>query len=668
MPTEKEIDLLYDALDTPVASPINRPLGPDATKASKLSENYLKSLKLKFKAVDLNKDKVDELSDNEAPTLKTITALMHVNALSGRPKEAIEAFESISKLGMSPDIVSFNHLMDVHARSMNLTEAVRVFAMIRSAGMSPDLVSYSTLIKASVQAGELNAAFKVYASMRQAGILPNEIVFGTLIKGCLKAREFDRAWKTFDHMRTEITAPNIVTYNLMIHACSRTKDAERAADLFHELADRNLTADQFTYTSLIQAYASRSDYYTEAFVLLEQMAAEGFLPNSRTFHVLLNSAASYGDLTRARLIWNDMVRNLPENASDASADDIQISEYTFSVMFKLYRNALRHIWSDATSDGIDVGDSTIETKDDDSTSSTALEVVETPNNSIFPFLSSTSSTPESIISEAKMLWDLLQTNNPVLEAIKTNKNVQESYLLFLAGIGTPESLNSALKYWREIEAQVQPSLYIYASLIKACANHSSTLSDFEALWKQMLDWDMKQEALLEQPVSSSDESTKEKQLCHLSRSEKEVLRSRQGRGKQEVFQVFRIVARGYAKHNQYDKAVQILRDARMFRHPYYLPSLSFGDIREIVAKAKENADNGKWKLMSDVLDLCPPSSDPLVQVQHKLRSKVLPTSSWWGWRLMGIDTKEKHALVRKNLKKKQKALQRMEALRNRANK
>ncbi|KAJ3318459.1 hypothetical protein HDU76_000823 [Blyttiomyces sp. JEL0837] len=350
---QEELEDLYKLLSSPVSHVL--PSAPDSVTASKLDADYLKNLQLSFLdtstaeqlelehlkqelafdslpdmlTVDLlglggNPTDTDgtngavTITSSSTPTttsvrspisMATISKVIHVNALLRRVKEAQEAFDLIPlATGSQPDLIAINHLMDAYARTGDLQGTARTFKQIWSTNQTPDIFSYSILIKACVAANDLKAAFRVYESMKRRNVQPNLPIFTTLIKGCLKDHDLARAWKTFDYMRGEICEPDSVAFSLMIHACAIGKEAERALDLFKEMAERGLHVTEVTYTSLIQACGSRPDYYAEAWVLFRQMLAEGFKPTLRTYQVLLRSAANVGDVTRARGIWNALVK------------------------------------------------------------------------------------------------------------------------------------------------------------------------------------------------------------------------------------------------------------------------------------------------------------------------------------------------------------------------
>jgi pentatricopeptide repeat protein len=84
---------------------------------------------------------------------------------------------------------------------------------------------------------------------------------------------------------------------------------ERALNLFEEMSNRGLYPTDVTFNTLINACARRTDYYQEAFNLLNQMQeVHGFEPDRVTFNTLMHGCAKKKDLIRARDIFKLMLK------------------------------------------------------------------------------------------------------------------------------------------------------------------------------------------------------------------------------------------------------------------------------------------------------------------------------------------------------------------------
>ncbi|KAJ1343795.1 hypothetical protein BSLG_001606 [Batrachochytrium salamandrivorans] len=526
--TSDDIDALYNALRTPVAAPLGS--GPAASVALKLSPEYLQRLSMKF-------------SD-------------------------VEGEQSLKRTGQRDVLEKKLSLLDKTPTLNQITE------LIHASDTPPDLVSYSTLINTCVEKRNINAAFKLYQDMKKQGLHPNQIVFTTLIKGCVKANDVARAWSTFNYMRTEISLPDAVSFNLMIHVCSKTQDAERAMDLFKEMADRGLEVSHFTLSSLIQACVSRQDYYGEAFVLLERMASQGFLPNMHTYNIILSGAAKYGDV-----LWPSYLERYAlkihsrSNPSSASA------------------TVLKRDSPEKTPPTAIVA----ETKESISTKSVkSSKLTKSPKNprtaaeAALPMLMSTEVSPDDLLSDANHLWNVFQKQTHLHNTHVTSL-VHGAYLTLLSNDPAPDAFTRALSFWDSLDPSTRRSVSTFRTMIELAMRQSDTVDHGMALWKEMLEWD------------ASIEAYDDRSDGRLTRSEKERLRAEDRRTREIMLKMHIIIANGYSKAGNQKLAVKMLYDSILFRYPYYLPAIHFRDIPDITRVAQRNADNGDWSLMEDVL-------------------------------------------------------------------
>ncbi|KZT37148.1 hypothetical protein SISSUDRAFT_1048902 [Sistotremastrum suecicum HHB10207 ss-3] len=140
------------------------------------------------------------------------------------------------------------------------------------------------------------------------------------------ARSVAAAWDLFAHMRY-VAHPEINTefYALMITACAgkikggSAPEPERALDLFTEATvDRKLQPTADLYNAVILACARSKKYAFEAFRLAKQMLdgnrdasgenAHWLRPTKNTFLALLEATKRLGDLSRARWILAELIR------------------------------------------------------------------------------------------------------------------------------------------------------------------------------------------------------------------------------------------------------------------------------------------------------------------------------------------------------------------------
>lgn len=582
---ETDISTLYRALQAPVTLPDT---GPIASRQAKLQPDYLKQLQVKYenleisRSSDLQRRQLQLQVSLERPTLRNITELIHVNALSGRAKEAQLAFDQIAELGMSPDLVSWNHLLNAYVKAKLFEDAVKVFEKLQ-VSHKPDLVTYSTLVSGCIRDNQLDRAFEYVTTLREAGLYPNLIIFTTLISGCIKAGQIERAWKTFNFLRVEVAEPDAIAFNLMVHTCSKTKDAERALDLVQEMRDRGLMISNVTLTSLIQACGSRKDYYHEAFNILEQMAVEGHGLDEHTFNVLLSACNVNGDIGRGRLVWNQR-----------ASQGVNIQPKSYQTMFQLYTRAFHEYskgkrWENAEPMAYPTSE---------------LPILNGPLNL------------ETLIKESKELWDELSERSSL---------VTQAYLELLCAIPIKDSALTAINFFADSGLNTG-----YLPIVQLLSKNKELFNQrAEVIFQQFLSWDQSQE----------------EKMSHCLESERETRRKIEGRDRKTVRDILLWMCRGHARNGDIQKSLDVLEQMTKYRYPTWIAAPMLKDIPNVLILAQSKADSGEWEHLKRVVKLCPKPNDTIGSVQAAVAKKTM-AKDWWGWgsrnegaKLLRVNTK-----------------------------
>ncbi|KAI8878877.1 TPR-like protein [Backusella circina FSU 941] len=267
-------------------------------------------------------------------TIADFETLVYMNALAKRPEEAEKAIELMKKQDLVPNVKIMNHLLDAYANVNDLASCISSFKKIQDMGLEPDVYSYSGLIKAFVKSQQLEPALVIFNKMKKNNIIPSQPIFSNLISGCLKTNDIKMAWELFDSMRLSYHQPDEVAFTLMLHACAMRGEVERALNLFEDMTGHDLYPTDVTFNVLINACAKRSDYYEEAFSLLEQMQEHyGFQPDRITYNTLLKACARKKDLRQARHIFKSMWLDAQQKG-DASL--VKPDSITYTNLFWCY--------------------------------------------------------------------------------------------------------------------------------------------------------------------------------------------------------------------------------------------------------------------------------------------------------------------------------------------
>lgn len=242
--------------------------------------------------------------------------------------------ELVDKLSKTPDRMTYDLLMDSYASLARASEALAIFDQSRASGLTPSLYSYAHLMKAFAVTKDLHRASALYQHMLSKGVEPNTIIVTSLIATCVRVRDTAKAFSIFDTMKYKSaeSRPDAYTYSLMIYACSLDSQmsAERASDLFTEMTSNGLKPTKETFNALIHVYASRSEYFSEAWRMSELMQTNGIDMDKTTWHSLLSACVTNRDLFKARRLVMEMMK-LGQTRPAWRPDAI-----TFQTLFRAY--------------------------------------------------------------------------------------------------------------------------------------------------------------------------------------------------------------------------------------------------------------------------------------------------------------------------------------------
>ncbi|KAH1243748.1 Pentatricopeptide repeat-containing protein [Glycine max] len=205
--------------------------------------------------------------------------------------EAVKIVHQVNKVGLSPNIVTYNILINGFCDVGKIDTAVRLFNQLKSNGLSPTLVTYNTLIAGYSKVENLAGALDLVKEMEERCIPPSktklyeknlrdaffngEVWFGfgclhsVLIHGlCMNGnmKEASKLLKSLGELHLE---PNSVIYNTMIHGYCKEGSSYRALRLFNEMVHSRMVPNVASFCSTI-GLLCRDEKWQEAELLLGQ--------------------------------------------------------------------------------------------------------------------------------------------------------------------------------------------------------------------------------------------------------------------------------------------------------------------------------------------------------------------------------------------------------------
>ncbi|KAB2635756.1 pentatricopeptide repeat-containing protein [Pyrus ussuriensis x Pyrus communis] len=158
-----------------------------------------------------------------------------------------------------PDLVMFA-LIDGHCANGTMECAFALLETMDKMKVHPDGVTYNTLMQGCSREGKVEEARQPMEEMKRRGIKPVHISFNTLISGYSKRGDLKDAFKVRNEMLGIGFNPTVLTYNALIQGVRKNPEGDLAEELLKEMASRGIRPNDNTYYSLIEGIGNVDEF------------------------------------------------------------------------------------------------------------------------------------------------------------------------------------------------------------------------------------------------------------------------------------------------------------------------------------------------------------------------------------------------------------------------
>ncbi|XP_020588535.1 pentatricopeptide repeat-containing protein At3g18110, chloroplastic isoform X2 [Phalaenopsis equestris] len=213
----------------------------------------------------------------------------------------------IGDAAVDPSVQVFNAMMGVYARSGRFDDVRNLLDEMRKIGLEPDLVSFNTLINARAKSGQVpaGAALELLQDVRGSGLKPDTITYNTLINACSQSPNLQEAVSIFEDMMRSKCQPDLWTYNTMISVYGRCGMTQEAEQLLHEITSMGFCPDAVTYNSLLYAFA-KAGSAVKVETLCEKMIKAGYNKDEITYNTIIHMYGKQGRVDLALRLYDEM--------------------------------------------------------------------------------------------------------------------------------------------------------------------------------------------------------------------------------------------------------------------------------------------------------------------------------------------------------------------------
>ncbi|XP_052201710.1 pentatricopeptide repeat-containing protein At1g19720-like [Diospyros lotus] len=211
----------------------------------------------------------------------------------GKMDAALALLRSMQNDGLRPDEITYNTILAGHARHGRKNEAYDLLSEMTKMALMPNIVSFNVLISGFQQSGLSYEALRLFQTMQSPSsnfcvelpnvpILPNPVTTTCALAACADLSLLCRGKQIHGYIIRRGFEANVFVSSALVDMYAKCREINSATNIFWKIEDRNTVS----WNSLIAGHTS-NDQPEEALKLFSAMLAEGFIPSSITFMILL---------------------------------------------------------------------------------------------------------------------------------------------------------------------------------------------------------------------------------------------------------------------------------------------------------------------------------------------------------------------------------------------
>ncbi|KAK7350463.1 hypothetical protein VNO77_09135 [Canavalia gladiata] len=202
--------------------------------------------------------------------------------------------------GFTISLVLATAFVDMYGKCGDVRSARYVFDSIKN----KDLMMWSAMISAYAQNSCIDEALGIFVHMTGCGIRPNEITMVSLLLLCAKAGSLEMGKWIHSYIDKQGIKEDMILKTSLIDMYAKCGDIDTAYRLFAAANDRDISM----WNAMISGFAMHG-HGEAALKLLEEMEAQGVIPNDITFIGALHACSHSGLLQQGKRLFNKMVHD-----------------------------------------------------------------------------------------------------------------------------------------------------------------------------------------------------------------------------------------------------------------------------------------------------------------------------------------------------------------------
>lgn len=283
-------------------------------------EDFLEVFDKNAKLLALS-DKIDLQKSLQKLLINLVQSALHRIAEKERFQECLDAFV---KHGFLFNEFIFNKILDMMSKNLSDCSMIEfLLGYMVKIGVKPNIVTYNTIMDFHCSRGDFEKAQSIFINLQESEIEPDNFTFSILIKGIKNMKEpsLEICICFYEMYKTSTIAKDIIMFNSLLDVFISMGDIGKAHEIYNDLLKQpEYTPDQITFNTLIKGCCKVKDF-PNALRYYNEMRRNNLIPNRITFNSLMDLAVKIQDLNNCLFFVDEMQK-----------DDISPDGYTYSII------------------------------------------------------------------------------------------------------------------------------------------------------------------------------------------------------------------------------------------------------------------------------------------------------------------------------------------------
>lgn len=257
----------------------------------------------------------DMKTRDQQPVECHVNGLLNALAKTFQPIKAEQVYQTYYENGqLEPNQFTFGCLINCWAKVGDVLHADRWLQTMIKMGIQPNEVTYSSVLHACARSENLAKAEYYTGVMKDLGLI-NTVVLNIMLKACMVVGNLERAEHWMAEMEECGLTPDEFSYNTMISCCVKAKQFDKVQQWLGVMRDRNIKRSEIGYNVLLSAKMQQGMRRREEILdWLKNMIDDGVKPSASTFNTIIQCFKTQNDAEDARYWWDQLALHCRPNS------------------------------------------------------------------------------------------------------------------------------------------------------------------------------------------------------------------------------------------------------------------------------------------------------------------------------------------------------------------